>query len=97
MTPKETIKAMLKSLPDVKEDGASVLIDPNWEVTMHAGRNGAPISVVLITRVTLENEYVVAETHKNQRVVVLLDEVRGFQADPSSADRKGGGRKTGFV
>jgi hypothetical protein len=95
MTPKETIKAMLKALPDVKEDGASVLLDPSWEITMHAGRNGAPISAQLVTRVTIENEYVVVETHKNQRVVMLLDEVRGFAAEPSMTDRKG--RKTGFV
>jgi hypothetical protein len=95
MTPKETVKAMLKSLPDVKEDGASVLLDVNWEVTMHAGRNGAPISVQHITRVTIENEFVVAETHKGQRIVMLLDEVRGFAAEPATGDRKG--RKTGFV
>jgi hypothetical protein len=94
MTPKETVKAMLKALPDVKEDGAVILLDPAWEVMMHVGRH-APISAQQVTRVTIENEYVVVETHKNQHIVVLLDEVRGFTAEPSTTDRKG--RKTGFV
>lgn len=95
MTPKETVKAMLEALPDVKEDGGSLVLDAAWEVTMHAGRNGAPISAVLVTKVTIENEYVVVETHKNQRIVMLIDEVRGFTAEPSTTDRKG--HKTGFV
>ncbi|MEI8258596.1 MAG: hypothetical protein WCJ30_23230 [Deltaproteobacteria bacterium] len=95
MTPKDTVKAMLKALPDVKEDGASLVLDAAWEVTMHAGRNGAPISATLVTKVTIENEYLVLETHKSQRIVMLIDEVRGFTAEPSTTDRKG--RKTGFV
>jgi hypothetical protein len=93
---KDTVRAMLKALPDVKEDGNNVLLDGPWEVTVHAGRAGAPMSVQQVTRVTLEAEFAVLETHKNQRVVVLLEEVRGMTAEPSSVDRKSG-RKTGFV
>src|SRR5881398_2895925 len=35
---KDIVKAMIKTLPDVKEDGNSLLLDGNWEVTLHAGR-----------------------------------------------------------
>jgi hypothetical protein len=85
---------MLKALPDVKEDGTTFLLDPAWEVMMHVGRH-SPISAQQITRLSIEDEFLVLETHKNQRIVVLIDEVRGFTAEPSTTDRKG--RKTGFV
>ena len=92
---RDTVRAMIRALPEVKEDGSSILFDASWEVTLHSGRNGATFSVPQITRVTLEEEFAVIETHKNQRIVVLLEEIRGFAAEPSSTDRKG--RKTGFV
>jgi hypothetical protein len=86
---------MLKALPDIREDGNSVLFDPTWEVVLHAGPHGSPVNVQQVTRVTVEQEYILIETHKNQRVVLAIGEVRGFAAEPSSVDRKG--RKTGFV
>jgi hypothetical protein len=92
---RDTVRAMLKALPDTREDGNSVLFDPSWEVSMHAGPHGAPVNVQQLTRITVEQEFVAAETHKGQRVVLAIGEVRGFTAEPSSADRKG--RKTGFV
>ena len=92
---RDTVRAMVKALPEVKEDGSSLLFDANWEVTVHAGRDGGVTSVQQVTRITLENEFVLIETHKNQRVVLVLDQIRGITAEPSSTDRKG--RKTGFV
>jgi hypothetical protein len=86
---------MLKALPDIREDGNNVHVDPGWEVTLHAGRGSAPVSIQQVTRVTVENEFLVVETQKNQRIVLILDDVRGFAAEPSSTDRRG--RKTGFV
>jgi hypothetical protein len=86
---------MIKALPDVKEDGNSLLFDGDWEVTVHAGRDGGVMSVQQVTRVTLESEFAVLETYKNQRVVVVLDQIRGLAAEPTPGDRKG--RKTGFV
>ena len=94
---KDIVRAMIKALPDVKEDGNSLLLDGNWEVTLHAGRATGGMQIQQITRLTLETDFVVIETHKGQRVVMLLDEVRGFAAEPSTTDRKSGGRKTGFV
>ena len=86
---------MLKSLPEVKEDGNSFLFDSGFEVTVYMGRNGGEFAVRQLTRVTLENEFAVLETQKGQRAVVFLDEVRGLVAEPSSDDRKG--RKAGFA
>ena len=86
---------MLRALPGIKEDGQSLTIDAGWEVSMQAGRIGTPIAAGQIERITLHEAFGVFETHKAQRVVVLLDEIRGFTAEPSTTDRKG--RKTGFV
>jgi hypothetical protein len=86
---------MLRALPEAKEDGNSVLFDAGWDVSMQAGRDGAPLSVPQLTKVTLDQEFLIAETHKGQRVVLDINEVRGFTAEPSSGERKG--RKTGFV
>lgn len=92
---KDTVLAMLKALPGTREDGGNMLIDEAWDVTMHTGRNGAVLSVQALNKVTIQGDFLIAETHKGQRVVMLLEEVRGFIAEPSTNDRRG--RKTGFA
>jgi hypothetical protein len=92
---RDTLRAMIRALPEVREDGNSLLFDPGWEVTLHAGGDGAAMSIQQVVRATLEQDFVVLETHKSQRVVLALALVRGLTADPSSVDRKS--RRTGFM
>lgn len=93
---KDTLRAMLKSLPDVKEDGATFHIDLSWDVSAYAGRVGAPLTVQQVKSVRLEEHFVTVETKKGQLHTLLLEEMRGFSADPGSQDHKTG-RKTGFM
>ena len=93
---RDLVLAMIKALPAVKEDGDNLIVDDGWEVTLHAGRQGASMTIPQINKIALQDKFLTAETHKGQRVVLLLDEVRGFIAEPSSADRTRG-RKTGFM
>lgn len=93
---KETLRAMLKSLPDVKEDGPTFHIDTGWDVSAYAGRVGAPLTVQQVKSARFEDTFVVFETKKGQQHVLLIEEMRGFSADPGSQDHRSG-RKTGFV
>ncbi len=93
---KDTLRAMLKSLPDVKEEGATIVVDTAWDVSAYAGRVGAPQTVQQVKSVRFEEHFVVLETKKGQLHVLLTDEVRGFSADPGTQDHRSG-RKPGFM
>lgn len=93
---KDTVLAMARALPGVKEDGGALLFDESSDVTLHLARGAAVIAIQQITKVTLHEAFLVADTHKGARIVALLDDVRGFTAEPQSGDRRSG-RKTGFA
>lgn len=93
---RDTVRAMLKALPNTREDGNSVIFDPtNWAITLYAGRGGQAVSVEQVTKVTVETDFLIAETQREQRFVLVMEDVRGFAAEPCASDRRG--RKTGFV
>jgi hypothetical protein len=94
---RDTVRAMIKAIPDVKESSEGYEFDPAWEVALQIGNNGASSAVQQVTRITLQEEFASMETHKGQRVVVLLDEIRGLTAEPSGERGKGGARKPGFM
>lgn len=91
----ETLRAMIKSLPDVTEDGGNVRFDSSWEVTVHAVRGSAALSITHVESLRIGDGFVVLETSKHQRIVLALEDVRGLAAEPSRTDK--GGRRTGFV
>ena len=42
---RDTLRAMIKSLPDIEEDGATYTFGTQWDVSVIAGRAGAPLTV----------------------------------------------------
>jgi len=94
MTP-EMLRSMVQSLAGVREDGDGFVLSDEWDTTVHAGRNGGGFSVPLVQRITLRTGFVVIDTRKETRYVLVEDEIRAIGQEPSAHDRQG--RKTGFV
>lgn len=92
---RDTLRAMIKSLPDIEEDGATYTFGTQWDVSVIAGRAGAPLTVQQARALRLDELFVVLETRRGHVHVIAIDELRAFSAEPTSADRSG--RKPGFV
>ncbi len=95
MTRNELLRSMIRALADVKEEGNRYEMSEQWDVTAHMGRQRSTVTVQHVVRITLEPEFVVIETRKGHRYVVLDDEVHTLAQEPSERESRGG-RRAGF-
>lgn len=91
----EVVRSMIRSLSDVKEQGDVFEMSESWEVTAHAGRPGSSLTVAHVVKVEIKSDFVVLETSRGHRYVVLADDLHAWAQEPSRADSRG--RKAGFV
>lgn len=94
-TPSEFLRSMLRAVSDVKEEGDAFEMNDQWDVTVHAGQKGASLTVPHVVRVTLKAGFVVLETSKKHRFVVVADDIRAIGQEPSERESKS--RRTGFL
>jgi hypothetical protein len=91
----DLLRSMLRALSDVKENGDTYEMSDGWDVTVHAGRKGASFTVQQVIRVSLKPEFVLIETRKGNRHVIVDEEVSAFGQEPSERDSKTS-RRAGF-
>ncbi len=95
MSAQTHLAAMLRSLADVSEDSDQFVMGDAWDVTAHAGRPGSGLSIQQVVRVRLAEGFVVVETAKGHRYVVVDSDLHAFAQEPAKGDRAG--RKAGFA
>ena len=94
MVRNDLLRAMLRSLSDVQEQGDSFAMSDDWDVTVHSGRKGVGFAVAHVVKIVLQPEFVVIETHKGHRYVLTDEDIQAIGQEPSTTDRSG--RKAGF-
>jgi hypothetical protein len=92
---REQARAILTAVCEGEMKGNTFTVAPGWDVTVHAGRMGAPWSMQQVQKITIDESLVVGETRKGQRFAFLLDELRGAAAESAPSDKTG--RKPGFM
>ncbi len=95
MTQNELLRSMLRALADVRESGDVFEMADQWDVTLHAGHKGTSLTVPHVVRVTLKPDFVVVETSKKHRFVIVESEIHAIGQEPSERESKG--RRTGFL
>mgnify|MGYP001216166353 FL=1 len=95
MSVRTQLAAMLRSLAEVSDDGSVFTMGDAWDVTAHAGRPGSGLSIQQVVKVKLDEGFVVVETAKGHRYVVVDTDLHAFAQEPAKGDRAG--RKAGFV
>ncbi|MDP3278102.1 MAG: hypothetical protein Q8Q09_23150 [Deltaproteobacteria bacterium] len=91
---RDTAIAFFRSVCDLTE-GADGFEITAGELTLHAGRAGAPWSVQHVIRLSVNETFVSGETRKSQRFAFLLEDLRGALCEHASTDKNT--RKTGFM
>jgi hypothetical protein len=92
---RETARALLRAVCESEESGDTLVIAPGWELTVHAGRHGAPWSLQHVQRVSVTEALITGETRKGQRFAFPVEELRGAAAECAPGDKSS--RKTGFM
>jgi hypothetical protein len=92
---RETARALLHSVCESEDSGETITVNAGWDVTVHAGRAGAPWSLQQVLKITITDALVTGETRKGQRFAFPIDELRGAAAE-CAPDNKSS-RKTGFM
>lgn len=87
---------MLEALEGVTRKGSVFEFEDTWEVTLHAGHNGAPLSITHVVKLNfgLGERFVVAETSKGHRYVVIAEDLYAIAQVPSV--NRDPGRRAGF-
>lgn len=91
----DSLRAMISSLDDAREEGDSFHMGDAWDVTLHAAHRSGGMQITHVTSVTLHNEHIVVMTSKGSRFVLDVEGVFGFGQEPTKGDRTG--RRAGFA
>lgn len=91
----EVVRLMIRALSDVKETGDTYEMSESWEVTAHAGRPGASLTVAHVVKVELKSDFAVLETSRGHRYVLLASDLHAWAQEPSKSEKSG--RKAGFM
>lgn len=94
MAETDRLQAMLGALEGVTVKGRDFEFGESWEVTLHAGHNGAPLSISHAVKVTLGDSFVSVQTSKGHRYVVVAEDVYAVAQVPSMS--RDPGRRAGF-
>ena len=94
MAETDRLQAMLGALEGATVKGRVYEFSDAWEVTLHAGHNGAPLSIAHAVRVTLGESFATVETSKGHRYVVVAEDLYAVAQVPSSS--RDSGRRAGF-
>jgi hypothetical protein len=92
---RDTARALLANVCESEWSGNTLTVVAGWDLTVHAGRVGAPWSLQQVTELTLDNDLLSGKTKKGQRFAFPVDELRGAVAESVPTDKSG--RKTGFM
>lgn len=92
---RDKARAIVRAVCEGEFSGDTFTVASGWDVTVHAGRNGAPWSIQQVCKITIDQELISGETRKGQRFAFVIEELRGAAAE-SAPDAKTG-RKTGFM
>jgi hypothetical protein len=92
---REQARAIIAAVCEGEQSGDTFTVAQGWDVTVHAGRTGAPWSMQQVQKITIDESLVAGETRKGQRFAFPLDELRGAAAESAPTDKTG--RKPGFM
>ncbi len=92
---RDKARAIIRAVCEGEFSGDTFTVATGWEVTVHAGRNGAPWSIQQVLKVSIDDTLVTGETRKGQRFAFAIEELRGAAAE-CAPDNKSG-RKPGFM
>lgn len=95
MTRTDLLRSMIRALSDIREEGDTYEVSDQWEVTVHAGRKSAQLTVPHVIRIALKPDFVVLETNKGHRFAIVDEEVHAVAQEPSERESKN--RRAGFA
>ncbi|MFO0557195.1 MAG: hypothetical protein U0269_04195 [Polyangiales bacterium] len=92
---RDKARAIIRAVCESETTGDTITVATGWDVTVHAGRNGAPWSIQQVVKITVDESLVTGETRKGQRFAFAIEELRGAAAECAPTDKSG--RKPGFM
>lgn len=92
---RDKARAIIRAVCESEASGDTITVTAGWELTVHAGRAGAPWSIQQVQKITIDESLVTGETRKGQRFAFPIEEMRGAAAECAPSDKSG--RKPGFM
>ncbi|MBL8681272.1 MAG: hypothetical protein JNK05_18990 [Myxococcales bacterium] len=92
---RDKARAIIRAVCEGEQSGDTFTVAAGCDVTVHAGRAGAPWSIQQVNKITIDETLVSGETRKGQRFAFPIEELRGAASETTNADKAG--RKTGFM
>jgi hypothetical protein len=86
----EQLTLLLQKQAGARKDGAAFLLPAETDVGFFVGLEGETLAIPRVTKLEIVDDAIVCETQKDEKFVVLLEDVLGFKVEKAEGRRQHG-------
>ena len=84
----EQLTDVLVKLLGARKDGSAYVLPDTSDATIFVALAGETLTIPRVSRVEINDSLVFADTHKSERVVVCVDDVRALKVEKTDGVRR---------